>query len=83
LRWWWSDAMVMSEFVTEIKREGKWTAADTPINASEWMSVIASERRRLENAAVTVGNRMSGGGCIPSASRWLPLYSIFLVVGTV
>jgi hypothetical protein len=61
--------MVMSEFVTEIKREGKRTAADTPINASEWMSVIASERRRLENAAVTVGNRMSGGGCIPSASR--------------
>jgi hypothetical protein len=41
------------------------------------MSVIACERRRLENAAITVGNRMSGGGWISSASSWLPLYSIY------
>jgi hypothetical protein len=32
------------------------------------------------NAAITVGNKRSGGGSISSASSWLSLYSIFLVV---
>jgi hypothetical protein len=46
------------------------------------MSLIACERRRLGNAGVTVGNGMSGGGCIYSASNGLPLNPFFLVKRT-
>jgi hypothetical protein len=75
------DEMVrMSEFVTENKREGKWNR-HRYTHKRRWLHVgNCLWAVAVGNAAITVGNKRSGGGSISSAASWLSLYSIFLVV---
>jgi hypothetical protein len=74
--------MVMSEFVTENKREGKWNR-HRYTHKRRWLHVgNCLWAVAVGNAAITVGNKRSGGGSISSASSWLSLYSIFLVVSS-